>query len=97
MQLSPVIYLEGKRLFQNERKSLEMYFFCRYALQARSFVFFITDEGFVTTVLTELIRALQAEVKTQVFFYFLLFLYGKLTFFLIQFRFKKCLSNFTIF
>lgn len=39
---------------------------CRYAQQSKSFVFFINEDGFVVNVLTELIRALQAEVKTQV-------------------------------
>lgn len=38
----------------------------RYAEQSESFVFYITEDGFVVNVLTELIRALQAEVKTQV-------------------------------
>lgn len=44
---------------------ITLFFFFRYA-QSRSFVFFIDEQGFVVNVLAELIRALQAEVKTLV-------------------------------
>lgn len=66
VQLSLAIYRESRYLFGVTPKILVMSMFCRYAQQSRSFVFFINEDGFVINVLTELLRALQAEEKTLV-------------------------------
>lgn len=45
---------------------LKICIYFRYAEQVPSFTFFINEDSFIFNVLTELIRALQAEKNTQV-------------------------------